>query len=741
MPLSRVVPLILLAGLLALPGLLAATSAGADEEPGFTLAPFESGATYRYDATYRILSPDVRQWTVRDQLTLEVGAPETWDLVGRSVLPITITHTIAPWDRARLPMAHDGPGALLAAEGQVVRTLHIDIETGEPVQSRTTHGLALWSRPEGGSMVAEDQWGRVEEPRPAMSPFFTSPVWPGLRYVPHGHADAAADVGTYSARGLLDGRTVYDVGPDGPVTAARAARGPTCDHPYPQPGGVLVPFADPADVPTTVGVETRQVWLDPTIPFPVLSVCRHLYPHSDGGLRTQVLSELRLSDLSPGDRSIDVPRPDGRAEEPMRAGSATDAPGVPREDRRLLRFPLHEAYEEASDVEDLGYRHFRTHDDERFTLTAASYRVHTADEDAEGLEGLVADLTRIGGDAPVLLEWTVTLQNDRGERLTITVSRRVDSDGDLVSAGKRTEAFHAGHGDLGRLVAPERLMALDTLLLRWSETTHRDLDQWQTTPGAVLDHRISDDSATLTIGGRAMDPTPLDRLRTYRLSDGALLRDATWERSPRNDQSLPQGPTPEPLSASATRVHPHPEDGLGLAEKTGLWAAAALGLATLLHVGKGLLLPLYAKISRERVLDHGTRDEILHYVRANPGANAEEIRRRILIGRGTALHHLDTLERNRLLVSIKSGGRRCYFEPGQIDASKKATVATLRSRAAEAFYAAVQERPGLTQKEMAERLGVSHPAVWYQARKLEEAGIIRSERCAGSVRYFAAPGA
>lgn len=735
MPFSRVVPLILLAGLLALPGLLAATSAGADADPGFTLAAFESGATYRYDATYRILSPDVRQWTVQDQLVVTVGAPETWDLVGRTVLPITITQQVAPWDRPRLPMAHDGPGELLAAEGQVVRTLHVDIETGEPVQSRTTHGLALWSRPEDGRMVAEDRWGRVEEPRPAVSSFFTGPVWPGLRYFPQDHANAASSgVGTYTARGLLDGRTVYDVGPDGPFIATRDARDPTCDHPYPQPGGTLVPFTDPADVPTTVGVETRQVWLDPDIPFPVLSVCRHLYPHSDGGLRTQVLSELHLSDVTRGDHAVAIPRWDGETAMPKERGVATHAPGVPREDARLLRFPLHEAYEEASEVEDLGYRHFRTHDTEHFTLTAASYRVQNVDDETDDLDRAIREILDLRPEARVLLEWTVTLQNARGERLTITVARQLDDDGDLVSAGKRTEAFHAASGGHDRLVAPDRLMGLDTLLTRWSDTTYRDLEAWQTTPGAILDLRLHDGSAT--IGGDL--GAALERLRTYRLSDGALTRDATWQRSPRADQSLPAGATPEPLSASTTRVLPHPDDGLGLAEKTGLWAAAVLAFATLLHIGKGLFLPLYAKISRERVLDHGTRDEILHYVRANPGANAEEIRRRILIGRGTALHHLDTLERNRLLVSIKSGGRRCYFEPGQIDASKKATVATLRSRAAEAFFAAVQERPGLTQKEMAARLGVSHPAVWYQARKLEEAGIIRSRRQGGSVRYFVA---
>ncbi len=159
-------------------------------------------------------------------------------------------------------------------------------------------------------------------------------------------------------------------------------------------------------------------------------------------------------------------------------------------------------------------------------------------------------------------------------------------------------------------------------------------------------------------------------------------------------------------------------------------AMALLGLGSTLseNLKWALLMvfiPLYSKIKREQVLDHFVRGQIYGYVLANPGEHYNAIKVALNLTNGSLAHHLKTLEREQFVKSKRFGlYRRFYpmhmripedgfFAPNEI---QKTIVDLIRAQ------------PGITQKDIAQRLGLTPPTVNYHVGILAEHKQIRVER-------------
>lgn len=136
-------------------------------------------------------------------------------------------------------------------------------------------------------------------------------------------------------------------------------------------------------------------------------------------------------------------------------------------------------------------------------------------------------------------------------------------------------------------------------------------------------------------------------------------------------------------------------------------------------------VPLYSKIKRERVLDHFVRGQIFGYIQANPGEHYNGIKDALGLTNGSLAHHLRTLEREQFIKSRRFGlYRRFYpmhfripdqevFQPNDVQRT---------------ILDVIRRSPGITQKEIASRLGLTPPTVNYHVAVLSERNLIHVVR-------------
>lgn len=164
-------------------------------------------------------------------------------------------------------------------------------------------------------------------------------------------------------------------------------------------------------------------------------------------------------------------------------------------------------------------------------------------------------------------------------------------------------------------------------------------------------------------------------------------------------------------------------------------AATAAGGAALLLVGLGL----YSRLARGQLLDHERRDAVYKLVQGGPGISLTDIAQRTGLGWGATVYHLERLEKGGFLSSEKSGAKRCFFPVGAVARDARAPLATLREEQLRVVATYVHERPGTTQGEMADALGISASAASKQVTKLESAGLVLREREWKTVRLLPGP--
>lgn len=149
-----------------------------------------------------------------------------------------------------------------------------------------------------------------------------------------------------------------------------------------------------------------------------------------------------------------------------------------------------------------------------------------------------------------------------------------------------------------------------------------------------------------------------------------------------------------------------------------------------------LLLPLYARLRKEDILENAIRDDILHVVGQQPGISASELGRHLECGWGTLVYHLTVLERMRLISSAREGRHKRFFVQGRINYSDKGALAILANPAARIILDAIQRSPGIIQKDLGDRVGLSAGTVAWHVERLAAQGLVLKEEDGRSVRYL-----
>ncbi len=172
-----------------------------------------------------------------------------------------------------------------------------------------------------------------------------------------------------------------------------------------------------------------------------------------------------------------------------------------------------------------------------------------------------------------------------------------------------------------------------------------------------------------------------------------------------------------------------------------LGALALLGFAT--DFGKYrmialLWIPLYTRINDTEIFDNFTRGKIYGSITTYPGIHYSSLRQILDLRAGTLTYHLKVLEREGFVKGSRDG-KYLRFYPTKRELTKDSAkrihsmsipekAADPQSRIQQSIFAAVKEDPGLTQKEIGDKLGESKQLINYHVKLLEGAGLVRMER-------------
>lgn len=144
------------------------------------------------------------------------------------------------------------------------------------------------------------------------------------------------------------------------------------------------------------------------------------------------------------------------------------------------------------------------------------------------------------------------------------------------------------------------------------------------------------------------------------------------------------------------------------------------------------LAPLYSKLKPEHLLSNRLRKRIYVYVQNNPGEHFRSILVNLDLTNGTLAHHLYTLEKENLVRSQRDGLYRRFYPAGYHIDENKISVSPIQKRIMEL----VEKQPGLSQKEISEKLELSNSTVNYNIKSLKDKGLIKMSKEGKSTHIF-----
>jgi len=137
----------------------------------------------------------------------------------------------------------------------------------------------------------------------------------------------------------------------------------------------------------------------------------------------------------------------------------------------------------------------------------------------------------------------------------------------------------------------------------------------------------------------------------------------------------------------------------------------------------GMLPPLfglYTRIRKIEVLDHYTRGRIMGYLQSNPGVNYNSIKDELGLNNGALTYHLQVLEREGYIRSERTGLHKRFYPM----TAKREDRISLE----ELVLATLRKNPGISQKDIAFRLGQNPTTIHRIIQKLMKAEMVVLEK-------------
>ena len=209
-------------------------------------------------------------------------------------------------------------------------------------------------------------------------------------------------------------------------------------------------------------------------------------------------------------------------------------------------------------------------------------------------------------------------------------------------------------------------------------------------------------------------------------TDTGLVGGTTYYYSIVAVNVIGQGEGSQPTSVKIKAVEPPSTDD------TPRWLLPLI-LAGLVVVGVGsvtatetgryrfalLGVPLMSRNSKDEVLNNKNRYAFHGLIIDRPGIHYNAILKEFELTAGVITYHLDVLEKERFIRSVRDGRlRRFYSARTMVPKDQRATPEQIR----ETILDVVRGRPDISQMELIEELGIDRDTVKYHVRELVKDG-------------------
>ncbi len=132
------------------------------------------------------------------------------------------------------------------------------------------------------------------------------------------------------------------------------------------------------------------------------------------------------------------------------------------------------------------------------------------------------------------------------------------------------------------------------------------------------------------------------------------------------------------------------------------------------------------------------RDRILIEIEANPGIHLRELQRSVDCAMGALQYHIDNLEADGQVISIRNGNSRHFFMRNYSDDENTLMLASMtRNPTIRSILSEVKTEGRITQAVLSRTLDIDKSLVSYYANSLVESGVLRTIRVFGRERPLA----
>lgn len=137
----------------------------------------------------------------------------------------------------------------------------------------------------------------------------------------------------------------------------------------------------------------------------------------------------------------------------------------------------------------------------------------------------------------------------------------------------------------------------------------------------------------------------------------------------------------------------------------------------------------FTRIQNDQLLEHPVRQQLFDTISGQPGIHASELAREVGIGWGTVSHHLQKLEKGRMIATRKVNNQRCYFQNGgSVGSTDMEVVSAVKGDKAGLIAQFVHHHPMTSQKQMCEGLDISPALASFHVKKLVNLGVLERVR-------------